>query len=267
MSQTLLHRCLRGGSSLISVALHPVGKLISRRLASLREPARLDRGFVLILPGIEGESLLNHDIALGLVDGAIDLGIEILDWTTGWFLLAPFHLRSRWWHRRQARAIADRIGRYLREYPGRPVHLIGHSGGGAMAILALEQLPAGVQVESAVLLAAAISPRHDLSAGLTHIRQGLWNFSSRGDWLFVTVGTLLFGNLDGRHEVCAGASGFALAERSATSTALEESRLHEVPWRPRMAASFHWGGHFGCVNRLFVAEYIAPVLRGGRPAT
>lgn len=41
----------------------------------------------------------------------------------------------------------------------------------------------------------------------------------------------------------------------------EEAELHERPCRMRMALRFNFGGQFGCTNRLFVAEGIAPILR------
>lgn len=257
-----MKRILLGISSIISVILHPLGPLLRWRLAPLRSADRQARGLVLVLPGIEGESLLNHDLALGLAEGGVDCAIEVFDWTTGWFVLAPLHLRSRRLHERAIGRLRARMEAYRREYPGRPIHLVGHSGGGALAFLAVEQLEDSESVDSVILLAAAVARQHSPAQALSHATRGVWNFSSRGDWFFVTLGTLALGSVDGRHSVCVGACGFTGgAGNAGAGTTETNSRLHEVPFRWSMARSFHFGGHFGCVNRLFVAEYVAPLLR------
>ena len=51
-------------------------------------------GVVLILPGIEGRSLLNISLMAGLLDGGLPYATEIIDWTTGHVLLAIYHLRA-----------------------------------------------------------------------------------------------------------------------------------------------------------------------------
>src|SRR5260221_4327757 len=139
----------RGCLSILGVLLHPLGRFCGGLLNDLRTPERLEKGLVLVLPGIEGQSLLNHGIARGLADGGVISAIEIFDWTTGVILLFLYHLRGSRRHKAQAEKIARRVVEYQRNYPGRPVHLVGHSGGGAMAGLALEHLPAEVKVASA----------------------------------------------------------------------------------------------------------------------
>ncbi len=90
------------------------------------EPERLARGLVLILPGIEGRSFLNVSLMAGLLDAGLPYAMEIVDWTTGHFLLLIYHLRAWKRNHRVARQIADRVIEYRRQYPGRPVWLIGH---------------------------------------------------------------------------------------------------------------------------------------------
>jgi hypothetical protein len=58
------------------------------------EPERLERGYVIVLPGIEGRSFLNRGIAAGLSDAGVPYGIEIYDWTDG-PLWGIYNLRSR----------------------------------------------------------------------------------------------------------------------------------------------------------------------------
>ena len=243
--------------SLLSVPLHPLGKLSRVRVAPYRDESRRADGLTLILPGIEGESLLNHDIVLGLVDAGVPGAIEIDDWTSGHPALGLWHLWDRRRHQREARRIADRITRQHQEHPHAPIHLIGHSGGGAMVLLVLEQLPESVRVTTATLLNAAVSRSHDLTRALARLDRGLWNFSAVGDWFFVTLGTLVCRSLDGVHTVCAGAWGFNPPKQSSGSW----PGLQERPWNWRDVGRGHGGGHFGCTNRLFVRECVAPNLK------
>lgn len=261
-----MRRFFRGLLSIVGVILHPLGPLFRCFLVSLRTPERLDRGLILILPGIEGESFINHSIAWGLADAGVDAAIEIFDWTTGLILLFPYHLRGARRHRRQADRLAQRIVEYRAAHPGKPVHLIGHSGGGAMSLLALAALPEGVTVTSAILLAPAISPQFEMRTALTRSERGVWNFRSSFDLLFEGIGTVLLGTVDGRHTPAAGVCGFrepfGLDEAGRT---LYREKLHTVPFTAGMITAFHFGGHLGSSNRVFVAEYVAPLICSAGP--
>src|SRR5262245_16474055 len=70
-------RLFRGCQSLVGVLLHPLGRFTGPLLRHLRTPERLERGLVVVLPGIEGECLINHSIARGLADGGFGGAIEI----------------------------------------------------------------------------------------------------------------------------------------------------------------------------------------------
>jgi len=173
-------------------------------------PQRMENGYVLVLPGIEGRSLFNTNIVKGLIDGGVPSAIEVYDWTAGGAFLFPVNLRAWERNKQQARRIADKITDYQEQYPDRPVHLIGHSGGGGIAVLAIEALPPTRQVSSAVLLAPALSPTYDLSRALRRTRSGVWNFYSPYDIGFLKAGTTVFGNIDGEHSSSAGAVAFTL---------------------------------------------------------
>jgi pimeloyl-ACP methyl ester carboxylesterase len=256
----------RGCQSILGILLHPLGRFCGSWLNDLRTPERLEQGLVLVLPGIEGESLLNHSIARGLVDGGVRSAIEIFDWTTGVILLFLYHLRRSRRHKDQSEKIARRIVEYQREYPGRPVHLVGHSGGGAIAVFALECLPDDVKIASAILLLAGISPGYNLTRALAHVEQGIFNFHSRFDMFFLGLGTVVAGTIDGEHTVSAGKVGFRLpAKLDEGELALYQQRLHQIPFRAAMIADFNFGGHMGVSNRVFVARHVAPLLdRGSR---
>jgi len=266
MADVGLRNIARGCLSIVGVLFHPLGRFCGPLLSDLGTPERLERGLVLVLPGIEGRSFLNHSIARGLADGGVDVAIEIFDWTTGIILRFLYHLRG--WRRniRQAERLVQRIVEYQKSHPGRPVYLIGHSGGGALSVLALERLPPHASVTGAVLLNAALSPHYNLSAALAHAEHGIWNFRSIFDVFFVGIGTAVAGTVDGKYTPSAGMVGFRVPSGlDAASRELYETRLRDVPFRAAMMADFHFGGHMGPSNRVFVARQVAPLINGKTP--
>jgi len=228
---------------------------MSIRLQELMSEERLDQGYVIILPGIEGRSFFNRSVARGLADAGVPYGIEIYDWTYRWPLFL-YNLRSGRLHRQQARRIAERIITYRAGHPAQPVYLIGHSGGGAISLLSLEELPADLSVTGAILLGCALSPLFDLERALQRTHRGIWNVSSIGDLLFIAFGTMLFGTVDSKHSISAGLLGFDTSD-------LDESlrrKLHEVPFRGEFLRTRNFAGHFGYTARPFVKQYLAPIL-------
>ncbi|MBI3864267.1 MAG: hypothetical protein HY290_20480 [Planctomycetia bacterium] len=224
-------------------------------------PERAERGYAIVLPGVEGTSFHNISIARGLVDAEFPGAVEVRDWTTGHWPMFVYHLMALERNRREARAIAEQIVAYQDRYPGRPVSLVGHSGGAAMAVLVLESLPEDRRITQAVLLAAAIAPDHDLTTALSRTDRGITNFYSWGDVPHLVAGTLTLGTVDRKHTVSAGAGGFVVpTDVSAAGRELYATRLQQVPYRLEMVKSFNAGGHIGSTNRKFVTEWVAPRL-------
>src|SRR5262249_28474499 len=158
-----------------------------------------------------------------------------------------YHLRS--WRRNQriAQQLAERIVDYQRQYPKRPVWLIGHSGGGGVALLTAAALPDGHRLTGLILLAAAVSPRFDLSAALAKVERGIWSFYSWIDCVLVGVGTTLAGTLDGWHTPSAGMVGF-WQKRNNDNRGTQNGIgpvFVQTAYHPRMIRNFHLGGHFG----------------------
>ena len=89
----------------------------------------------------------------------------------------------------------------------KPVSLVGKSGGAWIVVRALEGLPAG-SVESVVLLAAAVSPGHDLSRALRAVAREMVVFWSPLDLIVLGAGTWLFGTADRVRTRGAGLVGF-----------------------------------------------------------
>ncbi|MFO0973193.1 MAG: hypothetical protein U1A27_07130 [Phycisphaerae bacterium] len=217
---------------------------------------RMSRGLAIVLPGIEGRSVLNYDIARGLDEGGVSAGIEIFDWNVpipgGAILNVVDYDRNV----DQAVRLAKKIMNYQDAYPGRPVHLIGHSGGAGMTVLTLEKLPRSRRITSAVLLAAAVSPRHDLRKALSRTEYGIFNYWSPADVSFLTIGTSLFGNIDRGYGPAAGAVGFDPPPGASG----DYRKLHQIKYSHRMAAYGHDGGHIGWASRPWVRKYLAPLI-------
>jgi pimeloyl-ACP methyl ester carboxylesterase len=256
-------RALRGLWSLLTGFTFPLGSRWCPDLGKLQSEQRRRKGLVIVLPGVEGKGPLNHNLALGLADGGLACAIRVHDWTTGYWPLFAYHLRNGRRTAREAARLVNDIVRYQDAYPNRPVYLVGHSGGGALAVKTLECLPPGRTVAAAYLLAPAISRGYDLSRALGHVEAGVWNLYSPLDCVLLTLGTSLVGTVDGKHDVGAGAWGFRLPSAlSRNQRRAYHARLHQYRYRPRLARLWHLGGHFGWTNRVFVSEWLTPLIGG-----
>lgn len=230
--------------------------------SSAMSPQRLDQGYVLVLPGIEGPSAFNSNVAAGLLDADTEMAVEVHDWSTGFGLPAfLIHLMNHSRNQKQAQRLADKIVRYQDEYPGRPVHLIGHSGGAGIAILTLESLPAGRQIDSAVLLAGALSRDYDLQLALSKTTRGISNYHSPGDFVLLVVGTSVFGTIDRVHGPSSGAYGFRIPESLDETGRAQYTKLRQVPYRFDMLTTGNYGGHIGPTMRSFSRDHLAPTLQ------
>jgi pimeloyl-ACP methyl ester carboxylesterase len=250
--------CITPISAACLVAFSAIGCASTQ---DLRRPERYENGLILILPGIEGRSELNINLARGLDDGGLRSAIEIYDWTAGramgWFVNLTDEERNR----RRAERIGARIRQYQRAHPGRAVHVIGHSGGGGVAVFVLEELPREARITSALLLAPALSPDYDLRRALRRTELGIWNFYSPYDVGFLNVGTTVFGTIDRSHSAAAGSVGFdEPAYLGVEGRSLYRNKLHQVRYNERMRRSGNLGDHTGWVSRKFAREWLAPLL-------
>jgi pimeloyl-ACP methyl ester carboxylesterase len=222
-------------------------------------PERLQRGLVVVLPGIEGRSPLNESVCDGLNLGGVSWGIELRDWTS-W--LGPLYtLRAEARNRRQAGQIALRIAEYKYAHPDNPVVVVGQSGGGAVALWVAEAMPAGMKIDGLILLAPAVSPGYLLDFALENTSRGIVSFYSSRDWLFLGVGTTVYGTMDGYHSASAGKEGFTIPTAGGRPRCYDG--LYQIAWHEQMAAMGHTGGHLSATGETFVAAYVAPFVRAG----
>jgi len=216
--------------------------------------AQLDRGCVIMLPGIEGNRWQLAGVYEGLRDAGVDQAIDIIPWGSPPLSSLPNLIDIDANHER-ARKIAGCIAALRRDRPHAPVTLVGFSGGGGLAVLALEALPEGVAVDRTILVAAAVSARYDVDRLLPHCRDGLVNSYSRFDHV-VGAGTQLLGTIDRAHQVSAGHSGFIDAD----GALLENPALTQIPWKSDWIKFGHLGGHTGYLSRTWAREVLAPMI-------
>lgn len=221
-------------------------------------PARQNRGLVVVLTGIEGRSLFNEAICRALNEGGVRHAIELEDWTIHVPLGYLYNLRAEGHNRSKAARIAERIALYQEEYPGRPVVLVGQSGGGAMAVWICEAMPEDKKVDGVILLAAALSPEYPLTDAIRNSKRGIVNFHSFGDTVLLWLGTTVYGTMDGQHTSSAGRVGFRIPEGSKRTE--EYDRLFQVPWTKDMAITGNIGGHLTSGAPGFVASYLPPFI-------
>jgi len=221
-------------------------------------PERLDQGYTLYLPGIFGSNKIT--IIRGLKKADVPTAIEFFDWTTGPALFVYNHL-NRPRNRLQAKKAAAKIVAYQQQYPGRPVHVVGYSGGGTMAIMTLEALPPGVRVTNAVVIASTMANNYDLRPAMGHTEQGIHNFYSYLDVPTLEGFCLLAGTGDGQYRLSSGMIGFYPPKSlSRAERAKYAQGLHQQPFDVNMLKDGHWGGHFGWIGPLVLARHIAPLL-------
>jgi len=228
---------------------------------------RLENGLVIILPGIEGESELNRDIRRGLVSAGVYRALPIYSWgrpipIAGVLLNQVDFIGNRLEGLKLARMITE----YQDSHPGRPVYVIGHSGGGGVAVFAAEGLPEDRQVDGLVLLSASISSGHDLTKALKRCRGGILNVYNRDDAGMLGFGTVVAGNVDGVHGPSAGLIGF---DRPAAGDPQEKKDAYTKVYQLQLTAAMSQGDnpHAAATRPGFVATYVVPwVLASSWPA-
>jgi pimeloyl-ACP methyl ester carboxylesterase len=243
----------------------PIGDILPWQNNDLVFPERLDQGYVIVLPGVWGDAPLDYGLFVAMKDADVPAAVELYDWTAG-ALMSVYNLMAVDRNRREAWRIAQRIMAYQERYPGRPVWLVGYSGGGGMAVLTLEALPPGSQIARAILIAPTVAADYDLRRALASTEQGVVNFYSPLDVAVLGAVVTLLGTTDGSHTFAAGAVGFTTpwgmkAEEKDSYHRQIEQRSYQFD----MICEGHAGGHFGWMNRSFVARHVTPLIQPQPP--
>jgi pimeloyl-ACP methyl ester carboxylesterase len=219
-------------------------------------PGTAPGGLVLIADGIAGLDFCGTSLQYAVAWAGLPYEVRLVHWGHGF---------GRWYrdltdtdrHREQAAGMVEAVCAFREQRPGCPVFLVGKSGGSGLVVRALEQLPEA-SVESAVLLASALSPRYDLSGALRAVRREIVSYYSPLDFVLLGAGTSLFGTIDRRHGPTGGLLGFTRPE---AADPVAYARLRQVCWRPAMARVGHLGGHVGPDTPWFLSRYVIPRLQ------
>jgi pimeloyl-ACP methyl ester carboxylesterase len=217
--------------------------------------AELERGYILMLPGVANKPSSMAGIARGLRDAGIDQAIDRELWGD-----RPFgelkNVRALKRNRTWAAEEAARLVEYRRNHPDRPMTLIGYSGGGGIALFVCESLPEDVRIDRVILLSPAVSPDYDLAPALAHCRRGIVSYYSEKDWLNAVFLTEIFGTMDRKKTFTAGSRGFL----NGSGRLAVKDGLTQVGWTPAWRRLGHDGGHLGYESREWARAVVAPVL-------
>jgi len=123
-------------------------------------------------------------------------------------------------------------------------------------------MPAGRQVDRALLLAPALSPGYNLAPALKGVRDHLYVFHSWLDVGLMALGTTVFGTMDGRHTPSAGLVGFRRPPDLSPADQEAYEKVRQIGWHPRMIRDGHFGDHTGCTNTRFSRRVLAPIALG-----
>lgn len=218
--------------------------------AGYLSPPQFESGLVLILPGIQGIDDHYVHIRNGLAGAGIHCAIKIHAWGSevpG--LNLAINETNVAGNRKWGQRIAADIVAYQQQYPGRPVYLIGQSGGAGISVFAAEALGelGGQPIAGIILLDASVSASYDLGGALAATREGIVNFYNEKDVALLAFGTAVMGNIDGGHGASAGRTGFSS----------QADRLYQVDIQPDMIDDFA-DPHFADCSQAFAAQFIAP---------
>src|SRR5262245_33114678 len=145
------------------------------------------RGLILLLPGIEGGRWAMGDALRGVRDAGLNADVRIEEWGIMLGGLANLMLREH--NREEAQRIAREITTWAREHPGSPIQLAGYSGGGGIAVMVAEVLPADVRLQNIILVQCAVSRDYDLTRALSHVNGRIINLYSPHDAVVLGAGT------------------------------------------------------------------------------
>jgi pimeloyl-ACP methyl ester carboxylesterase len=184
--------------------------------------------------------------------------VEPVAWTHGWGRI--YADQTDYTHAQcEGRRLAERIVAYRRASPAGAIYLVGHSAGAAVILAAMEAVPPGV-VDQVVLLAPALSADYDVRPALRAVRCGIDVFCSKRDWIYLGLGTGIFGTADRHWTAASGLVGFRVAGDSCEDQALY-AKLRQHPWHPCLAWTGNLGGHYGGYQPEFLRSYVLPLFQ------
>jgi pimeloyl-ACP methyl ester carboxylesterase len=232
--------------------------------AAYMTPERKDRGLVIVLPGIEGVSQLNKDIRTGLDLAGINYAMPIRSWGRPVPLLGmALSQVDVLGNRLAAMGIAEDIMTYQEEFPDRPVYVVGHSGGGGIAVFVAEYMKDGHQLDGVLVLSGSISKGYNLEKALNNTSRGIVNFYNPDDAGLLAIGTTIMGCVDGGHGLAAGLESFDdPKDKDSVEKKVAYGKLHQV----EITRDMTLGGdsHTAVTQPAFVSIFVATWIASER---
>ncbi len=165
-------------------------------------------------------------------------------------------------HLSWANSVVETVRSFKTARPEDPVFLVAKSGGSGVVIKALESLRDRCRRAGRTAGAGVVSG-YDLTPALRAVRHQMIVFWSPLDVFILGAGTRVFGTVDRVRSVGAGLVGFKAPplDKQQDFERNPYEKLHQIRWRPKMAATGYFGGHFGPDSPLFLRKYVVPLLR------
>lgn len=216
------------------------------------------QSLVIVLDGAGGFEAASRSIWKTAAECGIPLEVHSFHWTHGYLRIFSDQMHAS--HTRQlGQELAEFLWTCRQKTPDRPIYLLGHSAGCGVALVAAAKLPPNT-LERIVLLAPAVSAKHDLRAALRSSYQGIDVFISNHDWCCLGIGVVLAGTTDRyRLSGAAGKIGFQPILTCAEDEALY-AKLRQYPWNPGLMWTGHKGGHYGGYQPGFLRAFVFPLL-------
>lgn len=241
-----------------SAAVHEPAALWPCPEPGAREPAEEDAavpqrsecraGRILVLPGVYNTRFQLAGFVKRAGERLPGFDIEVRRWGTRFMPLRNLRAFER--NLATARALAAEIAAWREAHPAEPFYLVGYSGGGGMAVLVVDALPAGVEIDRLILIAPAISPDYPLERNvLPNVTELVVNYASERD-LQVGWGTRTFGTIDRERVDSAGAVGFSS----------NDAKVLQWRWSPSARALGHRGNHVAYLGRRWQTAALMPAL-------
>jgi len=160
--------------------------------------------------------------------------------------------------RAQGQRLAGAVLAYHDQHPEARIHLLGHSAGSMVVLVAAECLPPGT-VDCIVLLGPSVSCEYDIRPALRCACRGLDVHYSGRDWMYLGLCTSLVGCADRKYCGASGRKGFSLRLETPDDEPLLE-RLRQHAWQPCDRDLGHDGGHYGAYQPEYLKARVLPVL-------
>jgi pimeloyl-ACP methyl ester carboxylesterase len=217
-----------------------------------------ERTLVMVADGAGDFRGLSTALRRAVQELDLPLEIEPAAWSHGYRrVIADQCDRAHIWA--EGRRLADRIVAARTACPTRPVYLMAHSAGNALALATAHFLPPD-SVERVVLLAPTTPAHADLRPALRAARQGVDVFYSCRDRMGPLAGLSFIGR-DGRL-FCrvAARHGFILPAVAPGDDAPLYRKLRQFGWGPGLICTDHEGDHYGIYQPGFLRSHVLPLL-------